>query len=56
MARTGRPKVDNPKNISCTIRLDAETEKLLKEYCARHGISHGEVIRQGIRLLVAQEK
>ncbi len=54
--RTGRPKVDNPKNINYSVRLDAETEKLLQEYCLKHGITKGEAIRQGIYLLLAQEK
>lgn len=54
--RTGRPKVDNPKNINYSVRLDAETEKLLQEYCLKHGITKGEAIRQGIYLLLAQKK
>ena len=56
MARTGRPKADNPKNFSHTIRLDEEAERQLQEYCAKRHISKGEAIRQGIRLLAAQEK
>ena len=51
----GRPKVDNPKSIKYSIRLDVETESKLKEYCAEHNISKGEAIRQGIHLLLAQK-
>lgn len=54
--RTGRPKVDNPKGVNLTIRLDPETEKDLREYCEKHNISRGEAIRQGIHLLLAAEK
>ena len=54
--RTGRPKVDNPKGVNLTIRLDPDTEKSLKKYCEDHGISKGEAIRQGIHLLLANEK
>lgn len=54
--RTGRPKVDNPKGVNLTIRLDPETEKALREYCESHKISRGEAIRQGIHLLLAEEK
>lgn len=54
--RTGRPKVDNPKGINLTIRLDPDTEKRLQEYCEKHHISKGEAIRKGIHLLLAQEK
>lgn len=55
-SKMGRPKAANPKNVSHTIRLDADTERRLKAYCERHGISRGEAIRQGIHLLLAQEK
>lgn len=54
--RTGRPKVGNPKGINLTIRLDPETDKRLLEYCIKHDMSKGEAIRQGIHLLLAQEK
>ena len=54
--RTGRPKVDNPKDVKLTIRLDLETEKKLQEYCNVHNISRGEAIRQGIHLLLQQKK
>ena len=54
--RTGRPKVDNPKGINLTIRLDLETESKLQEYCKIHNISRGEAIRQGIHLLLANKK
>ena len=54
--RTGRPKIENPKSIKYSIRLDDETEQKLKEYCEKHGITKGEAIRRGIHLLLAEEK
>ncbi len=54
--RTGRPKVDNPKFIKYSIRMDAETEQKLIQYCENHNISKGEAIRQGIHLLLATKK
>lgn len=54
--KIGRPKAENPKDIRYSIRLDSETEKKLVEYCSEHGISKGEAIRQGIRLLLAKKK
>lgn len=54
--RTGRPKVDNPKFIKYSIRMDAETEHKLIQYCENHNISKGEAIRQGIHLLLATKK
>lgn len=54
--RTGRPKAENPKDVRFSIRLDAETEKALDEYCAEHGITRAVAIRQGIHLLLGQKK
>lgn len=53
--RTGRPKAEKPKEIRYSIRLDAETEARLQEYCKRNGITRGEAIRKGIHLLLSQE-
>ena len=54
--KTGRPKVENPKGINLTIRLDPETEKMLRQYCEDKKITRGEAIRRGIHLLLVQEK
>ena len=54
MTRTGRPKVEKPKDIKYSIRIDAETEKRLEKYCKKNGITKGEAIRQGIRLLLSE--
>jgi hypothetical protein len=53
--RTGRPKVDNPKGIRYSIRLDNHTENQLKEYCEQNAITKGEAIRQGINLLLKKK-
>ena len=54
--RTGRPKVNSPKDIKYSIRLDAETEQRLVEYCTKNNITKGEAIRQGIYLLLKTKK
>lgn len=54
--RTGRPKAENPKDIRYSVRLDAETEKELTEYCKKNNITKGEAIRQGIYLLLGRKK
>lgn len=56
MSPVGRPKSENPKQSRFSIRLDADTEKRLQLYCEKHSITKGEAIRQGIHLLLAQEK
>ena len=50
--KMGRPKAENPKAVQYSIRLDAETERKLAEYCAEQGITKGEAIRRGIQLLL----
>lgn len=54
--RTGRPKVDNPKSFSFSVRLDSETEAKLQEYCLRNEITKGEAVRRGVHLLLEKEK
>ncbi len=54
--RTGRPKAENPKDVRFSIRLDAETDKKLVEYCAKNNITRAEAIRKGIFLLFGKKK
>lgn len=56
MSPAGRPKTDHPKLARFSIRLDAETDKRLTEYCEKHGVSKGEAIRRGIQLLLEKDK
>ncbi len=53
--RTGRPKADNPKNISIKVRFDEEINKALILYCTKYNISRTEAIRQGLKLLLSKE-
>lgn len=53
--RTGRPKADKPKDVRYSVRLDAETESELKDYCEAHKITRGEAIRKGIHLLLGKK-
>ena len=55
MSPVGRPKAEKPKDIRYSIRLDAETEEKLQNYCIEHNITKGEAIRQGIHLLLKQK-
>lgn len=54
--RTGRPRVDEPKDIRFSIRIDDETNKKLDAYCEQNGITKAEAIRKGIHLLLSQKK
>ncbi len=52
----GRPKIENPKKNDIKVRIDDQTLELLDEYCNAHGLTRAETIRQGILLLLAQQK
>lgn len=54
--RTGRPKVENPKDVRFSIRIDAETNRMLDKYCETKKINKAEAIRQGIHLLLGKQK
>ena len=54
--RTGRPKVDNPKNIDVKVRFDEQTHEKLLAYCDKHGITKTEAIRAGVALLLEKEE
>ena len=54
--RTGRPKVGNPKDMRFSIRIDAETNRMLDKYCEMKKINKAEAIRQGIQLLLGKQK
>lgn len=56
MPRTGRPKVDSPKSIKYSIRLDETMENRLIRYCIEHGMTKGEAIRKAISLLLGGDK
>ena len=53
--KTGRPKTENPKDIRFSIRLDAETDAKINEYCSKNNISKGEALRNGITLLLSEK-
>lgn len=53
--RTGRP-TNNPKSGSVNIRLDAESENILKIYCMQENITKAEGVRQGIKMLEGKIK
>ena len=55
MSQAGRPKADKPKNINYSIRLDAETETALQDYCKEKQITKGEAIRRAIRKLLKRK-
>ena len=54
--KIGRTKVEKPKNIRYSVRLDLEIEEKLKQYCKNNRITKGEAIRRGLDLLLENKK
>ena len=49
--RTGRPKIENPKSVQVTARLDAETVKKLDECTKALSMTKADVIRKGVEIV-----
>lgn len=54
--RTGRPKVENPKDIDVKVRFDREMHEKLLAYCQEHSITRTEAIRKAVRRFLDAEK
>ena len=50
MARTGRPKSDNPLDRKISIRFTEEEYEILLEYAANHEISVTQAIKMSLRM------
>lgn len=48
--KAGRPTT-NPKTSPIHVRLDSETEHILKEYCKQYNIPKAKAVREGIKKL-----
>lgn len=51
MKKMGRPKIDNPKDLKVTVRLDAEDAAKLEENAQAYSETQAESLRRGIRTL-----
>lgn len=54
MARTGRPKGTNNKEIICSMRMDEATKKRLESYCKKMNMAKSEALRHAIDLLAEE--
>lgn len=54
--RTGRPKVDNPKNIEVKVRFEESVNNDLLTYAKKHNTTRAEAIRYAVDLLLSKEK
>ena len=56
MARTGRPKSDNPKKTLIGLKLTEEEAARLKGYASKHDMTITEVLQRGINLQYEMEE
>lgn len=56
MARTGRPKSDNPKKEFIGLKLTEEDAAKLREYASKHDMTITQVLQNGIELQYAMDE
>ncbi len=56
MARTGRPKSDNPKKEFIGLKLTEEDAVKLREYASKHDMTITQVLQNGIALQYAMDE
>lgn len=52
--RTGRPKVEHPKDIKFSMRLDQDLHDKLVQYCEKHNIKKTVAIREAILMMISE--
>lgn len=55
MAKTGRPKSENPKNIFKGLKLTKEEAAKLEKYASKHDMTITQVLQKGIELQYEME-
>lgn len=56
MTRMGRPRKDNAKRATITIRVSDETHKKLNEYAVKHNTSMTEVALRSLEEYLSKKK
>lgn len=56
MAKTGRPKSDNPKNTMFGLKLTEEEATKLRKYASKHDMTITEVLQRGIHIQYNMEE
>lgn len=50
--KIGRPKSDNPKDITIRCRINKELHEKLVRYCELNSITKSEVMVEGIKIII----
>ena len=56
MARTGRPKSDNPKKTLIGLKLTEEEAARLKGYASKHDMTITQVLHRGVEIQYSMEE
>ena len=56
MARTGRPRLDNPRTDGVFIRLTQEEHTDIVEYATKHNLTITQTLVDGFRILKTKEE
>lgn len=55
MARTGRPKLEDPHNYKLTVRFSEEQKKRLEAYAEKFSLSKAQVLMKGFDELMERD-
>lgn len=56
MARTGRPRLENPRSEGVFIRLTEEEHTDIRAYASKHSLTITQTLVEGFNVLKKQEK
>lgn len=56
MARTGRPKIEDPRNYKVTLRFSREQQARLEAYCEKYHLNKAQVLMKGFEELLRQDE
>lgn len=56
MSKLGRPRIDNPRDIQCWLRMNREEADLMEEASALSGMSVSDTIREVVRRMDVEER
>lgn len=56
MKKRGRPRVEDPRTNQYRLRLNEAENELMKEACELTGMSLSDVLREGVRRIVVEER
>lgn len=56
MARTGRPRIEDPRSYRVTLRFSKAQQARLEAYCEKHHLNKAQVLMKGFEELLRQDE